>query len=751
MLSQANQAAASLGAAEYSNFALARGVVLIVRDVPQQVRSIPPALNEVGRPLLPAASLKLPLENGGTRIVRVIGNVSGDAMVARIADGPLAPPIDVRIPAEEELPPLNSSLLLNGVEPDGQASFVSALLGPWAALFDLADSPIFVRLARELLTGVAPTPRAANVVAYVVEDIVLLETMVPAAVRFVDAVYHLSASGLNRVTVRPHLADRAEGKQRRLHAVIDSTPTPIEGDLLVLFGPGGMSVRSVANSRRGAPSFVQWLGTSPAAYPRLRENLLLELSKLNDAGKAYALEAQLSNPIAPMRVDGGATMPSAEINTALSGHAGVLVAGWTHDPASLMNTIEVVQPDGSSANILSAARFFPGEIERGANRARVTGFVTIAPHPGGRVPLLQPRFRLKLRSGAQHPLVPPLQTSDPVIARATALRAIPPQHADDQCVSRILAPILAELHAQVMAGIGRPDIIELGPMPSRPAVSVIIPLYKTLDYLRFQVTAFAMDPWIRENAEIIFVLDSPEQAKDVEHILGGLHLLHALPMRLVVMARNGGYARANNTGAATARAPVLAMVNSDVIPLANGWLEELLRHLDRNDTLGAVGPKMLFEDGSIQHAGMFFAPDHRGRWLNHHFNKGMPRNYAPARVSREVPAITGACMVIPAKLFNKVGRFTEDYVIGDYEDSDLCLKIRAEGRSIGYVADVELYHFERKSMTQSADYMRGLAWQYNCWLHQQRWSDQLVALSRQDFAPLAQTHAAIPIRIGVAA
>ena len=148
---------------------------------------------------------------------------------------------------------------------------------------------------------------------------------------------------------------------------------------------------------------------------------------------------------------------------------------------------------------------------------------------------------------------------------------------------------------------------------------------------------------------------------------------------------------------------------------------------------------------------MFFAPDHRGRWLNHHFNKGMPRNYAPARVSREVPAITGACMVIPAKLFSKVGRFTEDYVIGDYEDSDLCLKIRAEGRSIGYVADVELYHFERKSMTQSADYMRGLAWQYNCWLHQQRWSEQLVALSRQDFAPLAPTHPAIPIRIGVAA
>ncbi len=489
----------------------------------------------------------------------------------------------------------------------------------------------------------------------------------------------------------------------------------------------------------------------PGGLSETAENLLLELSKLNDAGKAYALEAQLSNSIAPMRVDGGATMPSAEINTALSGHAGVLVAGWTHDPASLMNTIEVVQPDGSSANILSAARFFPGEIERGANRARVTGFVTIAPHPGGRVPLLQPRFRLKLRSGAQHPLVPPLQTSDPVIARATALRAIPPQHADDQCVSRILAPILAELHAQVMAGIGRPDIIEFGPMPSRPAVSVIIPLYKTLDYLRFQVTAFAMDPWIRENAEIIFVLDSPEQAKDVEHILGGLHLLHALPMRLVVTARNGGYARANNTGAAHRTR-------------AGAGDGEFRRHSTCERLAGRVAPA----PRQKRHARRRRSEDAlRGRIhpARRHVLRARPSrplaqsplqqgNAAERRASPRQPRGSGDHRRLhghPAKLFNKVGRFTEDYVIGDYEDSDLCLKIRAEGRSIGYVADVELYHFERKSMTQSADYMRGLAWQYNCWLHQQRWSDQLVALSRQDFAPLAQTHAAIPIRIGVAA
>ena len=56
-------------------------------------------------------------------------------------------------------------------------------------------------------------------------------------------------------------------------------------------------------------------------------------------------------------------------------------------------------------------------------------------------------------------------------------------------------------------------------------------------------------------------------------------------------------------------------------------------------------------------------------------------------------------------------------MIGDYEDSDLCLKIPATGRKIAYVPDVELYHLERKSMSLNAEYMRGIAWQYNCALH----------------------------------
>jgi GT2 family glycosyltransferase len=299
---------------------------------------------------------------------------------------------------------------------------------------------------------------------------------------------------------------------------------------------------------------------------------------------------------------------------------------------------------------------------------------------------------------------------------------------DEALLANVLTPVIAELHKQSQARIGQPTVREIGTPVTRPKVSVIIPLYKALDFLRFQIAAFATDPWFRSQAELIYVLDSPEQAQEVEHLLNGLHLIYALPMSLAIMERNGGYARANNTGVRLARGDALALVNSDIIPTSNGWLENLTTRLGGRRRIGAVGPKLLFEDGSIQHAGMYFSKDHRGRWLNQHFHKGMPRDYPAACEERLVPAVTGACLVTTRAVFEAVGGFTEDYVVGDYEDSDLCLKITMTDRRIAYVPDVELYHLERKSMSLNAEYMRGIAWQYNCALHAQRWGDLMASI-----------------------
>ena len=90
--------------------------------------------------------------------------------------------------------------------------------------------------------------------------------------------------------------------------------------------------------------------------------------------------------------------------------------------------------------------------------------------------------------------------------------------------------------------------------------------------------------------------------------------------------------------------------------------------------------------------------------------------------------MTGAALLVRRALFEAVGGVCEDYIIGDYEDSDFCLRLRAAGASIGYVPDAELYHFERRSIRLHQGYTRTLASRYNRTLHHRRWGGAMGAL-----------------------
>ena len=283
-----------------------------------------------------------------------------------------------------------------------------------------------------------------------------------------------------------------------------------------------------------------------------------------------------------------------------------------------------------------------------------------------------------------------------------------------------MAPAAARLQRTVMAAREAPEVVRIGERSGSgrpgPAVSVVVPLYRNLRFLRHQYAAFARDPLMRDGAELVYVLDSPEQRDDLEHLLRGLHGVCGMPVRLVVQAANYGYASACNAGAAVAEAPVLAMVNSDVVPAARGWLRPLLGELDALSAGGrpaAVGPKLLFEDGSLQHAGLFFESGPGGEWYNTHYWKGFPRFHPPAQRGREVPGVTGALLCLRRAEFEALGGFCTDYVVGDYEDSDLCLRLRAAGGRVRYVPEAELYHFERQSIRDHGGYARTAACNYN--------------------------------------
>ena len=260
--------------------------------------------------------------------------------------------------------------------------------------------------------------------------------------------------------------------------------------------------------------------------------------------------------------------------------------------------------------------------------------------------------------------------------------------------------------------------------PSRePRVSIVVPLYARHDLARYQLALFAGDPYLRD-CQLIYVVDDPTIFDEFRRACPDLFEIYRVPFTVITGGANLGFAGANNIGVEFARAPHLLLLNSDVMPKHPGWLGELLRVYRALDAPGLVGTKLLYEDGSLQHAGMLFRryPQWANLWINDHPWKGL--NPSHLEGTCEVDAVTAACVLIETDLYRKLGGFSEDYVIGDFEDSDLCLRAQLAGRRNYVARDIELYHLERQSQNRIGDTrLRTNLTLYNCWVFNQRWSN----------------------------
>lgn len=109
-------------------------------------------------------------------------------------------------------------------------------------------------------------------------------------------------------------------------------------------------------------------------------------------------------------------------------------------------------------------------------------------------------------------------------------------------------------------------------------------------------------------------------------------------------------------------------------------------------------------------------------WTNEHYFKGLHSDLPAANVPRQVPAVTGACLMIDARVYAAVGGLSGIYIQGDYEDSDLCLRLLQTGRENWYFPQVTLYHLEAQSYPTG---IRQTNYQYNCWLFNEIWAEAI--------------------------
>lgn len=195
-----------------------------------------------------------------------------------------------------------------------------------------------------------------------------------------------------------------------------------------------------------------------------------------------------------------------------------------------------------------------------------------------------------------------------------------------------------------------------------------------------------------EALEVVVVYDTPTPAQ----VLDELRALStdAVPVRLVEFTEPFSFSRKCNVGALHATGENLVFLNDDMEAISAGIPEHLTAPL-REPGVGATGPKLYFEDDTIQHAGLVYGS---GTIAHTYYRMSATKlgAYGDLWGNREVSALTGAAFAIRREVFEDVGGFSELFPV-NYNDVDLSLKVRHAGHRLVWLHDVVLYHFESVS------------------------------------------------------
>jgi GT2 family glycosyltransferase len=170
---------------------------------------------------------------------------------------------------------------------------------------------------------------------------------------------------------------------------------------------------------------------------------------------------------------------------------------------------------------------------------------------------------------------------------------------------------------------------------------------------------------------------------------------------VIRLAEPFNYSRINNVGARAARHDFVLFMNNDVFVSQPNWLRSMLNECLADERVGAVGAKLLYPNGTIQHAGVVLGV---GGIADHAF-RGLPGDapgyFMRAMTTQRVSAVTAACMLVRKSAFDDVGGFDEAELTIAFNDVDLCIKLGNAGWQIIFAAETVAEH--RESMSRGDD------------------------------------------------
>lgn len=166
-------------------------------------------------------------------------------------------------------------------------------------------------------------------------------------------------------------------------------------------------------------------------------------------------------------------------------------------------------------------------------------------------------------------------------------------------------------------------------------------------------------------------------------------------VKVVYWEAGFNYSAINNFGFKFAKGDYIMLLNNDVELITPDIFQSMLGFCMRPE-VGIVGAKLLYNDHTVQHAGVLVGA---GGLADHVF-KGIheddPGYMGRAISSQDVSAVTAACLMVKKSVYEEVGGLEEEFQVA-FNDVDFCLKVRKAGYLIVYDADVKLFHYESKS------------------------------------------------------
>ena len=235
------------------------------------------------------------------------------------------------------------------------------------------------------------------------------------------------------------------------------------------------------------------------------------------------------------------------------------------------------------------------------------------------------------------------------------------------------------------------------PLPELlPKVSLLIPtkdgyeiLYKCIESIRDKTTY--------PNWELIILNNQTTDKKTLDYLN---ELKDDSRIKVINYNKKFNYSSINNYGAKHASGEILGLLNNDVEVINSEWLSEMVSHALRPE-IGAVGAKLFYSDGYVQHAGVIIGLGGYAAHAHRLFPRDHPGYLGRAVLIQNFSAVTAACLIVRREIFDSIGGLDEKNLTVAYNDVDLCLRIQEAGYRNLWTPYAELYHYE--SYTRGQD------------------------------------------------